>query len=101
MQGSTGQSAHVPSTAGAAFLVAVTGGYKGGTGTGGIQIAPSASYGGYQNANAAVAPFDNGGAGGAVIGAFSLSITLEATTVQTVLTNNGCGLVCLGWEDNI
>jgi hypothetical protein len=83
------------------YLVGIVGGYKGGSGGGGIQVAPNSSYGGYQNANAAVSPFDNAGAGSSVIGSFPFWITLEAATVQVVLTNNGCGLVCMGWEDNL
>jgi hypothetical protein len=101
VQGNSGQAAIVPLTAGVAFLVGICGGYKGGTGGGGMQVAPSTSYGGYQNANAATAPFDNAGAGSSIVGAFSFSVILEATTVQVVLTNIGCGLVCEGWEDNL
>jgi hypothetical protein len=100
VQGNSGQSAHVPSTASAIEMTAVTGSFKGGTGTGSMQVAPNASYGGYQSAVGSVPTFDNGGAINNFVAPFK--VILEAATIQVAMTSStGLALLCNGWEDNI
>lgn len=99
VQGNNGQNASVPATAGEINLVAIITGFKGSSGSlSGFQVAPNASYRGYQDASGNTSPFDNAAT---TVGVFPFDLLLEATTIAVAIQLPNSALLCRGWVDNI
>ncbi len=94
VQGNSGQSAHVPSTA---SQIRVTGTNNwNGSAVAGVSIAPNTGYSGQATANPPPLTLST-----SANLSQTAEMTLEATTIAWASNGAGGAISCLGWEDNI